>query len=73
VGEAPDSVDRGAHVRVAGTCRRRTKDREKSVMSSEAFVKLAMIHLMLNRSNPNAPILSSNTTKPPDDPLWDST
>ena len=25
------------------------KDREKSVRSSEAFVKLAMIHLMLNR------------------------
>ena len=35
-----------------GTCRRLTKDREKSVMSSEAFVKLAMIHLMLNRLEP---------------------
>ena len=28
------------------------KDREKSVMSSEAFVKLAMIQLMLNRLQP---------------------
>ena len=35
-----------------GRCRRLTKDREKSVMSSEAFVKLAMIHLMLNRLHP---------------------
>jgi putative transposase len=35
-----------------GTCRRLSKDREKSVMSSEAFVKLAMIHLMLNRLEP---------------------
>ncbi|MCZ2341296.1 MAG: hypothetical protein LC104_05800 [Bacteroidales bacterium] len=28
------------------------KDREKSVQSSEAFVKLAMIHYMLNRPKP---------------------
>ena len=35
-----------------GRCRRLTKDREKSVRSSEAFVKLAMIHLMLNRLHP---------------------
>ena len=35
-----------------GRCRRLTKDREKSVRSSEAFVKLAMIHLMLNRLEP---------------------
>jgi len=35
-----------------GQCRRLTKDREKSVRSSEAFVKLAMIHLMLNRLKP---------------------
>ena len=35
-----------------GRCRRLTKDREKSVMSSEAFVKLAMIQLMLNRLQP---------------------
>src|SRR3954447_11904168 len=35
-----------------GRCRRLTKDREKSVLSSEAFVKLAMIHLMLNRLEP---------------------
>src|SRR5437660_3603159 len=36
-----------------GKCRRLSKDREKSVRSSEAFVKLAMIHLMLNRLKPN--------------------
>jgi transposase len=35
-----------------GKCRRLSKDREKSVVSSEAFVKLAMIHLMLNRLRP---------------------
>jgi transposase len=35
-----------------GKCRRLSKDREKSVLSSEAFVKLAMIHLMLNRLEP---------------------
>ena len=35
-----------------GKCRRLTKDREKSVRSSEAFVKLAMIHMMLNRLRP---------------------
>ena len=35
-----------------GRCRRLSKDREKSVLSSEAFVKLAMTHLMLNRLEP---------------------
>lgn len=35
-----------------GRCRRLSKDREKTVRSSEAFVKLAMIHLMLNRLCP---------------------
>ena len=35
-----------------GTCRRLTKDREKTVRSSEAFIKLAMIHLMINRLEP---------------------
>src|SRR5207245_8678538 len=35
-----------------GRCRRLSKDRERSVLSSEAFVKLAMIHLMLNRPEP---------------------
>jgi putative transposase len=35
-----------------GRCRRLSKDRERSVLSSEAFVKLAMIHLMLNRLQP---------------------
>src|SRR5881398_3571773 len=33
-------------------CRRLSLDREKSVLSSESFVKLAMIHLMLNRLVP---------------------
>ena len=33
-------------------CRRLSLDREKSVLSSEAFVKLAMIQLMLNRLEP---------------------
>jgi putative transposase len=37
-----------------GKCRRLSKDRERSVRSSEAFVKLAMIHLMLNRLEPKA-------------------
>ena len=35
-----------------GRCRRLTKDREKTVRSSESFIKLAMIHLMLNRLEP---------------------
>ena len=35
-----------------GTCRRLSKDREKSVRSAEAFVQLAMIHLMLHRLEP---------------------
>jgi putative transposase len=37
-----------------GRCRRLSKDRERSTLSSEAFVKLAMIHLMLNRLEPKA-------------------
>jgi putative transposase len=36
-----------------GRCRRLSKDRERSVLSSESFVKLAMIHLMLNRLVPS--------------------
>jgi putative transposase len=32
-----------------GKCRRLSKDRERSVLSSEAYIKLAMIQLMLNR------------------------
>src|SRR3954452_20413358 len=36
-----------------GRCRRLSKDREKSVRSSEAFLRLAMIHLMLNRLEPS--------------------
>ena len=36
-----------------GKCRRLSKDREKSVLSSESFVKLAMIQLMLNRLRPS--------------------
>jgi transposase len=35
-----------------GRCRRLTVDREKSTLSSESFVKLAMIQLMLNRLEP---------------------
>src|SRR5437764_1187803 len=35
-----------------GKCRRLSKDRERTVLSSEAFVKLAMIHPMLNRVEP---------------------
>jgi transposase len=36
-----------------GRCRRLSKDREKSVLSSESFVKLAMIHLMVKRLTPS--------------------
>ena len=36
-----------------GCCRRRSKDREKSVLSSEAFLQLAMIQLMLQRLEPS--------------------
>src|SRR3954449_11097576 len=36
-----------------GKCRRLSKDREKSVVSSEAFVKLAMIQLMVHRLQPD--------------------
>src|SRR5947208_7461242 len=35
-----------------GKCRRLSKDRERSVLSSEAFITLAMIHIMLNRLEP---------------------
>jgi len=35
-----------------GRCRRLSKDREKSVLSSESFIKLAMIQLMLHRLEP---------------------
>jgi putative transposase len=36
-----------------GRCRRLSKDRERSVRSSEAFVRLAMIQLMLHRLHPS--------------------
>jgi putative transposase len=36
-----------------GKCRRLSVDREKSVISSESFIKLAMIHLMLKRLEPS--------------------
>ena len=35
-----------------GRCRRLSKDREKSVLSSESFVKLSMIQLMVHRLRP---------------------
>jgi putative transposase len=35
-----------------GTCRRLSLDRERSILSSEAMIRLAMIHLMLNRLEP---------------------
>jgi putative transposase len=35
-----------------GKCRRLSKDREKTIRSSEAMIRLAMIHLMLNRLCP---------------------
>jgi putative transposase len=34
-------------------CRRLSLDREKSVLSSESFVKLAMIQMMLRRLEPS--------------------
>jgi putative transposase len=36
-----------------GRCRRLSKDREKSVLSSESFIELAMIQLMLHRLRPD--------------------
>jgi putative transposase len=36
-----------------GRCRRLGKDRERSVLSSEAFIRLAMIQLMLHRLEPD--------------------
>ena len=36
-----------------GRCRRLSKDREKSVLLSESFIKLAMIQLMLHRLEPS--------------------
>ena len=36
-----------------GRCRRLSKDREKSILSSESFVKLAMIQLMFHRLRPS--------------------
>jgi putative transposase len=36
-----------------GRCRRLTVDREKSVLSSESFIKLAMIQLMVHRLKPS--------------------
>src|ERR1700741_306739 len=36
-----------------GKCRRLSKDRERSVLPSESFIKLAMIQLMLHRLEPD--------------------
>ena len=46
-----------------GKCRRLSKDREKSVLSSETFVRLAMIHLMINRLEPKNVEHRSNTER----------
>jgi putative transposase len=35
-------------------CRRLSVDRERTVVSSEALIQVAMIHLMLNRLRPTA-------------------
>ena len=35
-----------------GKCRRLSKDRERTVLSAEAMIQLAMIQLMLNRLQP---------------------
>ena len=53
MGEAADPLDCGADVRVAGPVPPLSKDREKSVLSSESFIKLAMIQLMLHRLQPD--------------------
>ena len=47
-----DPVDGGANVRVAVPVPTAGKDHEKSVLSSETIVRLAMVHLMLNRLEP---------------------
>jgi transposase len=36
-----------------GRCRRLSKDRERSVLSSASFIKLARIQLMLHRLEPS--------------------
>jgi transposase len=36
-----------------GRCRRLSKDREKSNLSSKSFIKLAMIQLMFHRLQPS--------------------
>ena len=46
-----------------GRCRRLSKDREKSTLSSESFVKLAMIQLMLHRLEPKGRTPSSGTVR----------
>ena len=55
-----------------GTCRRWTKDREKSVRSSEAMVKLAMIHLMRNRLEPKGVDTEFHYHTAAQPGLWDS-
>ena len=49
-----------------GRCRRLSKDREKSVLSSESFIKLAMIQLMLHRLEPDETDAEFHTEKRPD-------
>lgn len=55
-----------------GKCRRLSKDREKSVRSSEAFVKLAMIHRMLNRVQPKDTDAEFHYRQAAQTDLWDS-
>ena len=49
---APASFVNPRHGRLGRQWDDASKDRERRVLSAEAFIKLAMIHLMLNRLEP---------------------